>query len=429
MRIVAGAVASLLVLAAEPHAAAAATATFDVGGGAHAYVRVDPAASLCGITVFVRAGLDREGSDGNGLAALVAESITRTPVNGTPLVDAIAARGGSLSYSVSAQYVRFYLEAKPASLPALAALAAGAFAHPSFDETTLAPARASLASTIAGGERDPRRAGIEMLRTAHYAGAGGLPTLGSAATLAGLGTAQAQAFYASWYARGDAFATVVGAAGTASETATRTFIDALPAGNPAPAAALETRPFGAQPRRIVTSRDIAAPFVVVGFAAPSLGDPDFPAAVVMRTLIGDILDVPSATTLPAVLRNSGTLYTFDTTPSQLSLWFNGGRVEPQAGLTALDAVLKRAAAQPLDASAVTRFDDRARGEWILDNLSLEDRGWEIGNAVAHGLDADAAAQVADAISHVTPADLQRVAKKYFQQFDVALVVPRNGPGG
>jgi predicted Zn-dependent peptidase len=429
MRVVAAAVASLLVLAADPHAAAAATAVVDVGGGAHAYVRTDPAAALCGITIFVRAGLDREAADGNGLAALVAESIIHTPVNGTPVADAIAARGGSLSYSVSAQYVRFYLEAKPSLLPALATLAAGAFAHPSFDETTLGPARTALASTIAGGERDPRRAGIEMLRTAHYTGSGGFPTLGSAATLAGLGTAQAQAFYASWYARGDAFATVVGGAGPASDTATRTLIAALPAGTPPSAAALETRPFGAQPRRIVTSRDIASPFVVIGFAAPSLGDPDFPAVIVMRTLLGDILDVPSATTLPAVLRNSGTLYTYDMNPSQLSLWFNGGRVDPQAGLTAIDAVLKRAASQPLEAAAVTRFDDRARGEWILDNLSLEDRGWEIGNAVAHGLDADAAAQIGDAISHVTPADLQRVAKKYFQQFDVALVVPRNGPGG
>ena len=95
----------------------------------------------------------------------------------------------------------------------------------------------------------------------------------------------------------------------------------------------------------------------------------------------------------------------------------------------LDAVLKRAAAQPLTDAIVSRFKARARGEWALENLSLEERSWELGNAVAQGLDADVAARVDEAIERVTPADLQRVAKRYFQRFDVALVLPREGSGG
>jgi predicted Zn-dependent peptidase len=104
-------------------------------------------------------------------------------------------------------------------------------------------------------------------------------------------------------------------------------------------------------------------------------------------------------------------------------------IDPTAGISAIDAVLKRAASQPLTAAAVTRFKERARGEWALENLSLDERAWEIGNAVAQGLDADAAAQVDTAIAAVTPADLQRVAQRYFQRFDVALVLPRAGSGG
>ena len=71
----------------------------------------------------------------------------------------------------------------------------------------------------------------------------------------------------------------------------------------------------------------------------------------------------------------------------------------------------------------------ARGGWLLENLSLDERAWSIGNAVAHGLAADASDSVAPAIARVTAADLQRVAKRYFQRFDVALVLPRQGPGG
>ena len=113
----------------------------------------------------------------------------------------------------------------------------------------------------------------------------------------------------------------------------------------------------------------------------------------------------------------------------MTLWLNGSLIDPTAGLTAIDAVLKRAAAQPLTDAVVARFKARARGEWALENLSLEERGWELGNAVALGLDADVDASVDAAIQNVTAADVQRVAKQYFQRFDVALVLPRAASGG
>ncbi len=137
----------------------------------------------------------------------------------------------------------------------------------------------------------------------------------------------------------------------------------------------------------------------------------------------------SATTLPPLFRPSGTIYGYDTAPAQLALWINGRLVDPGVGLAALDAVLKSAAAKPLGASVLAHYKDSARGAWALENLSLDERAWSIGNAVAHGLAADAADAVVPAIAGVTAADLQRIAKRYFQRFDVALVLPRQGPGG
>ena len=73
---------------------------------------------------------------------------------------------------------------------------------------------------------------------------------------------------------------------------------------------------------------------------------------------------------------------------------------------------------------LSRYKDTARGAWSLETVSLEQRAFAVGNAVAHGLDADASDAVGAAIARVTGADVQRVAKKYFQRFDVALVMPR-----
>lgn len=426
MRSFATVLAVVALLAAGTANAGAVTAVQRDANGA--YVRSDPALALCGVTLFVRAGLDREEANQNGLAALVAESIVRVPVNGVPLTDAITARGGSLSYAVAPRYVRFYLEGPADDIAALATMVAHALAMKSFDPATVAAARATLAGRIAEDEQDPRQVGTEMLRESHYVGSTGLPPLGTATGLASLTSADMQTFFAQFYRGGNAFVTVVGRTGPASEAATRELVAALPTGvaseNP-----IAVRPYGAQPKRLVTRRDVYAPYVVIGFAAPSLGDPDFAASLVMRTLLGEVLDRPSATTTPLPLRASGISYGYDTAPAQMTLWLNGSLIDPTAGLTAIDAVLKRAAAQPLTDAVVARFKARARGEWALENLSLEERGWELGNAVALGLDADVDAGVDAAIQKVTASDVQRVAKQYFQRFDVALVLPRAASGG
>jgi zinc protease len=416
------------VLAAPAVASAPHTTVVDLGG-ARAYVHADQGAPLAAVELFVRAGLDRQTSSQSGLAALVAEVVLRTPVPSTgaeqplPLVDAVDARGASVSYVVSAQHVRFYVEGTPEGLAAAAPLVARALAAPAFDPATVAAARAALGERIADDEGDPRIVGLQMLRSSYYRGSAGLPVLGDPGALGTLGAADAKAFFTRWYLRGDAFVAAVGQTGATTDAASRALVQALAAGT-APAAALATRPIGAQPKRIVTHRDVAATYVVLGFAAPSLGDRDFAAALVLRAVIAGVFERAGATTQPQVFRAAGTFYGYDTAPAQLVLWINGGRLDPEQGLAGVDALLKRAAGKPLAPAVLSRYKETARGAWSLQTVSLDERAFAVGNAVAHGLDADANDAVGAAIARVTGADVQRVAKKYFQRFDVALVIPR-----
>jgi zinc protease len=428
--VLATALTAALLSAANPASAVARTAVVDVGG-AHAYVRSDANASLAGVELFVRAGLDRQSAAQNGLAALVAESVLRTPIDAASpavsLTDAVSARGGSLAYAVSSQYVRFYLEAPPDVLPALTPLVARALAAPSFDAPVLAAARTALAERIALDESDPRQVGLDMLRASYYRDGAGLPLLGTTSSLAAFAPQDAHAFFARWYLRGDAFVTAVGRTGESTDAAARALVGALPAGS-APAPALGTRTYGAQPKRIVTHRDVFAPYVVLAFRAPALGERDFAAALVVRAVLSDVFDRRSATTRPPLLRAVGAIYGYDVAPAQLVLWINGARIDPSVGVAAVDAVLKKAATKPLAPAVLSRYKDAARGQWALEALSLDERAFWIGNAVAHGLDADAAEDAGAAIGRVTAADVQRVVKDYFQRFEVALVLPR-GTGG
>ena len=78
----AAALAIALPTAARAAAVAIPAPSVENIGGTVIVRQSDGAASLVGVTLIVRAGLDRQSMRQNGLAALVAETIVRTPVNG-----------------------------------------------------------------------------------------------------------------------------------------------------------------------------------------------------------------------------------------------------------------------------------------------------------------------------------------------------------
>ncbi|HEX3466940.1 MAG TPA: insulinase family protein [Candidatus Elarobacter sp.] len=422
----AAALLALVVLGATTLAPAAAAPTTVVDlGGARAYVRADAVANLVVLQLYVGAGLDRQTPQQNGLAALVAESVLQTPVapNGPALRDAVDAAGGALAFVITPQNVRFSLQGTPDAIAGAAPLLAHALAAPSFAPATLASARAALGGRIAAQDSDARFVVLQMLRESYYRDGAGFPAFGNAGSLTAFAPSDAQAFYAAWYRRGDAFVAAAGRTGAPTDAAGRILVGALPAGSGA-APVLASRPFAAETKRIVTHRDVVAPYVGVGFAAPPLGDPDFAAALVMRALLHGVFERSGATTPLLMFSTAGSLYGYETSPAQFVLWINGDQIDPSVGLGAVIALLKGAATKPFSPAVLGRYKETARGEWALETLSLDDRATAVGSAVARGLDADAADTVPAAIAAVTPADVERVAKKYFQKFDVALVMPR-----
>ena len=106
---------------------------------------------------------------------------------------------------------------------------------------------------------------------------------------------------------------------------------------------------------------------------------------------------------------------------------NGSQVDPSAGLTVLQAILKSAVTKPLGADVIKRYKEMARGDWALEAVTLNDRAWQIGAAVNEGADPALAQTIGAEIDRVTPADLERLAKVYLQRYTVALVLPRSHP--
>jgi len=66
----------------------------------------------------------------------------------------------------------------------------------------------------------------------------------------------------------------------------------------------------------------------------------------------------------------------------------------------------------------------ARGAFLTDALTLDDRSWRIGNFVEHGLSPDYADAALVALEKTTPADVQRIARAYMQRYAIAVILPR-----
>jgi predicted Zn-dependent peptidase len=181
-------------------------------------------------------------------------------------------------------------------------------------------------------------------------------------------------------------------------------------------------------RRIITHRDIGAPWLVLGFAAPSPGDPDFGPMLVIEALLSGVFERNSATTLPAVERSIGALYLYDDAPSSMVVFVNGTEIEPTNALRELLAVMDSLSGQALRDDVLARYKASAMGTFVTDAISLDDRSWVIGNFVAQGVGPDYSNAVLDALAATTSDDVQRVAKKYLDKYTVAIVLPRGEAG-
>jgi predicted Zn-dependent peptidase len=407
--------AATLALSAPPHAV-------DLGA-TKLYTQSDAGAQLIGIDLVVSAGTARQTPAQNGLAALTAQTLLFTKIDGTRLTDRIAADGGSVDYAVDPGVVRFSFEVLPSALPAVSADIARALTSLDTSADTVNAARTTLTARIDDDERNPVTVGVEMLRNSYYRGTAGAPSFGTSASLAQLGPADVAAFFAAHYLQGDAFATATGAVDDASNAAVNAVIGALPTGSEAPPV-LAAQAFGPEPKRLVTSREIGVPFAFVGFAAPAMNDPDFGAMLVLRSLLTDVAARQTTETPAAFERGINVVYTYDVKPSSFIVAINGSEVDPSAGLTVLQAILKSAVTKPLGADVLKRYKETAHGDWALEAVTLNDRAWQIGAAVNEGADPALAQSVAAEIDRVTPADVERLAKLYLQHYTVALVLPR-----
>ena len=389
----------------------------------------DDAASLVGAQIVLRAGLDRQSLRQSGLAALVAQTILRTPVAGSTMTlqDAIAAQGGSIHFAIDPDDVRFYVESLPSAGTAVFSLFAHALAAPSIDPVTVRAARSDLFARIAQDQSAALAVGLDMLDRVHTTDANAaLPMLGTSASLAQLVPGDVQAFYSKYYRRGGAYVSAVGRIDALAPDALTQLADAVPAGTTSPIA-VHIAPLEGTSRQLVAHRDIQAPWLMAQYSAPDADSKDFGpmlvlAAFMQRTL-ADIVEVPGVVSPTFASNSVGALYDYARQPASLTLYVNGGIGNPDRAFGTALSVVNVLATTKLTGS-IDDFKSMAYGDFVTSATTLESRAWLATVFAEQVASPDYVARAMQAISATTPADIQRVAKLYLDKPTIALVLPR-----
>ena len=420
--------AAVAISIALPLAAQAAAPSVQRAGAVTLIEQQDPSAPLVHIEFLVRAGLDRQTLQQNGLAALTAQTILRTPVNGTPLEDAIAARGGAIRPSVDANGVRFAIESLPSDAPAVIELVQHAFASPAIDASTVSSARTELMKRIALNQQEALQVGLDMLNGMSAPSANvGLPSLGIPASLAQFGPDDVRAFFTKYYHQGGGYVSAVGRTDLLPQGALAGLAQAIPPGDTS-AVDIKLPKLEGTSHELIAHRDIEAPWLVAQYSAPAIDSRDFGAMLVLsaflqRTL-ADIAEVPGVVSPTFASHAVGALYQYDRAPANLTLYVNGGIGNPNRAFATALSIASILAATKLEGS-ISEFKAMAAGDFVNDATSLESRAWLAVLFAQSGASPDYLNRTLQAIQGTTAADLQRVARTYMGNPAIALVLPRD----
>lgn len=433
------ALAMTLLLATGVAASAQIASAVSTYAGITIVRQPDPASSLFGLDVSIPAGLDRETLAQNGLAALTAQVILETPVAvaTTPgstaammrFETAVDAAGGSVSFDVDGGDVRFYLEgvAGDANTNVLMAMFAQALFKPSFDAKTVDAARAELDRKIARNETIPYTVGAEMLDRQFFTQANeGLPEYGSASSLAQFVAADARGFYRRNYRAGGVVISAVGAPSFVDRSYAQGFTTGFARGTSTPVV-VKVAPLVGASREMIAHRDVGAPWMIAQYTAPELGSKDFAAMLVLSALIDKTLaqavQVPDVVSHSLADRSVGSVYNFADRPASLMIYVDGGLGDASTNFASALAFVKVIDTVKLTGS-FDEFKALAQGNYVADASALADRAYLASLFARDGGSSNYLDGTLASIAAVTPADVQRVARKYLGNPTVALIVPR-----
>ncbi len=254
----------------------------------------------------------------------------------------------------------------------------------------------------------------------------GRPTIGHQRDLETLSLADCRAFYAQHYAPNNATVVVVGDVGRieALNELVRAYgpLEARPV--PPPLAVSE--PPQRAERRVTLPLPIAAPKLLLGYRAPPVSDPQFPAIEALNEILfeGDSARLHQRLVLQDELAIAISGWPADTREPGLLEVFVMARpgVAPDAVLRALDEEIAQLAAAGPSEREVEKAQNRLEADFLRSLESASDRARALGTYETEHDDYRALFRVADAYRALTAADIRAAAATWLVPAQRSLII-------
>jgi zinc protease len=379
---------------------------------------------LVGVQVFMPEGLVQQPAGKAGIASVTASLVLQTKVEGSAtLSQTVAQAGGSVSYTLDPLDTRYYLECREHDFARLFHDLRVALGHP--DLAQLAAERTRALAGANALTNNPLEAAYAMIRQVRYHGTGfALPDQGSSVTLAGVSRADVNAYVAS-YMRGSG--TIIALEGAVTQplidTASHEF-EGLPATPPAPVPS--PNPV-VRMHQIVAHRSVSAPWVAVAYEAPSQYSSDFATMLVIEALLGSGGDVHAFNYTSNELAPQdfiGAYYQYEASPGSMIVFLGGANENLDQSVRDLETGVARLRGDHIENTLIAEARKTALGDYFLSVTRFDDLAWLLGRAAASPEGVAFENNLPTRIMSVSPADIQRVARRYLTKETIAIVLPQ-----
>lgn len=434
---------AFLILCFALPATAADSASFTktvLPNGLTVIVKPEESTGIVAIEVFIKAGASLERESNAGIGNLIAHTLLASTRNKrAEKVAAIADEvGGNLQTEWHPDYTEIKAITTTSGFDDAVILLGDILNNASFEQKWVDRARQEILAGIATEIDDIFSSTYEQVRQRLYRdNPYHRPPSGYARVLRTITPSDLQQFYNQYYVPNNIVIAVVGDVKT-EEVVNRlkmAFAGAgsksLPKQRPIPEESL------AESKSDLLERPIGAAYILFGFLAPSITSPDYPAARVAAVALGSGKGSRMFQNLrekQGLAYELGTVYPMMKEQSHMLVYLVTDpyrRVYPGFSLDMVLEDVKKAVLAELtkiqDETLTSEELERAKrytiGTYALSHQRIRDRAFHLGWLEAIGLGCEYDSNYSAKIEAVTAADVQRVAKKYLNNYAMTIVLP------
>ena len=419
----------LLLGAAPAHADEARVTRATLPNGLRVLVRENPSAGVVAVSLQVRAGARFEMPDNAGITNFLHRVMVRgtTRHSAVDLATAAEDLGGSVDASGDVEYAEVHASGLARNWEPLLALVAEVALQPSLPADAIQTERRLILSQIQTREDTPFPFAMDTLMTQLYPGHPyALPSLGLRTSVEKLSRDDLLAYYRSIYQPRRMVLAVSGQVSPPRvvSAATKLF-GGMPnsdAAAPGPAPALAP-PGG----RKVLDRPAQQAQILVGFAGPSVTDPDYAAVKLLSAVLGGGMSGRFFVELrdkQGLAYSLGTINPSRAGPSFLVGYMGTAPASAEPAEAGMLAEIERIQKDPPTPEELARAKAYLQGQLAMDRRTNARQAWYMAFFELIGAGYDFPDRYGRDLARVTAADVQAAARRYLRQPTIVVLRPR-----